>query len=350
MVYNHRKWRHIHVPHAARQKTAFFNKLLSPDEWSETVAQAIDEGIFSKRNMLRAGALLLAYLVLPFAVGGALLGATFVAEMAANALTHSQLSVLTAAGGTLLLSVVDRVPKLFTVLLGFVAGPTARAFATIVAVAFGLGFELALVAETLDRRDDNPTADVFIQIPFESPEREPELIYFHVDTPPEGAPLSLLVTYTEEATREALELGKGPGVTLSDSVRDRIRSILDDVTECRADDPAPHVRLDVVGYASSSDWHGEDPHTSDAMNLRLANVRAASLASFINEHYGKYVVANAIAWPSVEAMDPGVVDRTSTGEYDKGRGRLNRRVQIRLTYLADCQSAPRISVATRSAD
>jgi hypothetical protein len=102
------------------------------------------------------------------------------------------------------------------------------------------------------------------------------------------------------------------------------------------------VKVEVFGFASSSLFRrpsdcGPEIATADAANVALANARAANVADILRRNLtdGNVTIHT---WPDLENMDVdrNFVDRILGGTYNRARGSLNRRAEIRVLSAGQC--------------
>jgi hypothetical protein len=107
--------------------------------------------------------------------------------------------------------------------------------------------------------------------------------------------------------------------------------------------PEHRVKIEVVGFASSSEFKepvdcGADIKTSAQANLRLANARAENVKALLDRKLtnGEVLVRQ---WSDFLDMEDekAFSDKLSSGKYDPRKGPLNRRAEIRVLDGGACE-------------
>ncbi|GEM_PF-6624891 len=102
------------------------------------------------------------------------------------------------------------------------------------------------------------------------------------------------------------------------------------------------LELEIVGYASSSEFSDESEDNSDVRNLELANKRAEAVKEYIDNKgtNSGQIVTKLKKWTSFHAMESArkYNDRFDPGDvYSEKMGYLNRRVEISILSAAQCE-------------
>lgn len=159
--------------------------------------------------------------------------------------------------------------------------------------------------------------------------------------PNQGPAPVFVVRFNEEGS---CQRGANPrvwrGARLSGSSAAFVDHVARGLAACH--DAARPVRVDIVGFASSSQFSdlaacGPSIKDADGANLALAQARAANVAAVIRTRLPQDAV-RVHEWNGAVAMgdERAIVDRIAGDRYDEARGSLNRRVEIRVISAGDC--------------
>lgn len=158
----------------------------------------------------------------------------------------------------------------------------------------------------------------------------------------ETALATFLVTFAEDATPQSLKARSGPGLDISRSDRDLLKSLALTLANCtKPSGRSPEVHL--IGSASSGPFESLSMAESNQLNTELANVRAELVAEVLRSNALEvaWVEPRIVVhrWKSFEDMVQArrFRDRHPDGTYSPERARLTRRVEVRLIGAGACE-------------
>ena len=136
------------------------------------------------------------------------------------------------------------------------------------------------------------------------------------------------------------------GVTPGNLSTQFLKWLGNSLKECAITKAKKQINITVTGFASSSELKTDaalsicnvDSHKS--ANLKFANERRRQIIQLLNTSCGSYCNYDESGeWPNYEDMVKArrYNDRTPSGEYDLQKGILNRRAEIRIDNINDCE-------------
>lgn len=156
---------------------------------------------------------------------------------------------------------------------------------------------------------------------------------------------TFVIPYEHEAVCNGLN-GSAPkmswtGVDPDDPQLNFVSKLVSDLSECATTQKS--VSLELWGFASSSSLQSLDDCDGvtdmNEINLRVANFRASRLKELLDGEKRGNVEIVAKKWDTFPAMrsERLFLDRLFSGDYSKPRGKLTRRVELRLLKAGDCE-------------
>jgi hypothetical protein len=123
-------------------------------------------------------------------------------------------------------------------------------------------------------------------------------------------------------------------------VEDALRSLAEAIAACSTE--ARPARIDVRGFASSSEFKGCDKTTSEHLNWLLAERRRQTVIKAIKNKIGSVSIepsSSADRWSGPEQMRSQMFlsDRNSDESYNLARGSLARRAEIIILSKGACE-------------
>jgi hypothetical protein len=248
-------------------------------------------------------------------------------EFGPTARTFWSAGVATAGGAVVLAALkdfVDILSSIIEIALKWSASKLARALGLTFVVSFGLALAILSLGPPPEAEGDSGGSLLLSILPPSGRSREGE----------EG--IVFYVTFAEDATKNAVDNETGPGVDLSPAYRELLTDLGTGLSKCAQRSGHP-VRASVVGMASSSPFAGLNDVESAPFNVRLANLRATKVKQMLETKPG--IRVDAFEWSGYEEMVAArrFSDRLPNGKYDSDLGSFNRRVEVYIENLGDCE-------------
>ena len=234
-----------------------------------------------------------------------------------------------AFGGGVILAIVKDLVKSLPSIFDFIERPSLKTITVPAMAVFIASFSLCASSKVVMRDLPTDTPPIFLNF------TQPTLPIFTDDE----SLITFYITFDGDATRESLKTKKGSGVSIDPSDEKLLENILRDLSACSPDEQH-RVNIEIRGFASSSDWSKEEQGISNEKNLQLAITRANIVKEVLDKHNeGNWFDIHIREWKDFEDMRKKLMFNDRFKErYSKQMGRLNRRVEIRLLNVANCQS------------
>ena len=166
--------------------------------------------------------------------------------------------------------------------------------------------------------------------------------------PPELPRLAMFPLFFDHNARRSD--GWRQGIELLPTQIELLRQLMEALQECAGTGDDGHVRLHVVGFASSREFliNGKPTSRSADDNLKTANLRAKSVARYLQTVQSEMGIAEGmeikdVPWESYENMVHArpYNDRPRSPNHKGEAEILNRVVEIHLLQAGRCEFLPR---------